>query len=422
MAIGISLLLAGSFLFSLAGGRVPPDVTVQGVEVGGLRYSVAETLVREQIKSELLPLTIRTPKKDYVFRSEFSFTDDVPALLRGAKSGDKLQAHVKRVWADAESALEKICEENAEEGENATVSFSVEGFTYTAERPATCCNYSALLRDVCSALESGGTEVPLSTFTRAPAITLKTLRGRTKLLSTFTTRFDGNNAVRAGNIALACSRITGTTLDAGEEFSFNKTVGKRTKENGFGEAIVIFDGEFVPGVGGGVCQASTTLFNAALRAGLTITESRSHSLSISYVSPSLDAMVSEYSDLRFINPYEFPVYIGARTGKNTVTFDVFGAPDGYRYETESVVLKRVSPPEPKRIEGAENACIRAEKEGLTSESYLLVYDSEGNLISRKKLRRDSYAALQGIYQVAPEPPPEEENPEEQPPETNEEGN
>ena len=420
MAFVTSLLLAGSFLFSLSGGRVPPDVTVQGVEVGGLRYSVAETLVREQIKSELLPLTIRTPKKDYVFHSEFAFTDDVPALLRSARRGDNLQAHVKRVWADAESTLEAICAENAEEGENATVSFSAAGFTYTAERLATCCDYSSLLRDVCSALEGGGTEVTLSTYTRAPAITLKTLRGRTKLLSTFTTRFDGSNTVRAGNIALACSRIAGTTLDAGEEFSFNRTVGKRTKENGFGEATVIFDGEFVPGVGGGVCQASTTLFNAALRAGLTVTESRSHSLSISYVAPSLDAMVSEYSDLKFVNPYEFPVYIAARTGKNTVTFDVYGAPDGCRYETESVVLKRVAPPEPKRIEGAENACIRAEKEGLTSESYLLVYDSEGNLISRKKLRRDNYAALQGIYQVAPE-----EQPEEQPPSeliTEEEGN
>lgn len=412
MAVETALLLAGSFLFSFSCGRVPSDVTVQGVPVGGLRYSAAETLVREQIRSELPSLTVHTPKGDYVFRSEFSFTDDVSELLRSAKRGDRLQARVRRVWADAESALGKICEENADEGENAAVSFSATGFTYTAERRGTACNYAALLSDVFEALENGGTEVSLSTYARAPAITLKTLRGRTRLLSTFTTRFDGSNTVRAGNIALACSRISGTTLNAGEEFSFNQTVGKRTKENGFGEATVIFDGEFVPGVGGGVCQASTTLFNAALRAGLTVTESRSHSLSVSYVSPSLDAMVSEYSDLKFVNPYAFPVYLAARTGKNSVTFDIFGAPDGRRYETESVVLRRIAPQPAQTVEGETDGCIRAEKEGLVSESYLLVYDETGRLLSRKRLRKDSYAALQGIYSVAPKPAEEEVPPEE----------
>ena len=420
MAIGTALLLAGSFLFSFSGGRVKADVQINGVQVGGLSYAAAETLVREQIKSELLPLTVHTPKGDYVFRSEFSFTDDVPELLRSAKRGDKLQANVKRVWADAEQVLEKICKENARYGENAAVSFSAAGFSYIPEKKGTACNYAALCSDVFEALENGGTEVTLSTCARAPAVTLKMLRGRTKLISTFTTRFDGNNTVRAGNIALACSRITGTTLDSGEEFSFNETVGKRTKENGFGEATVIFDGEFVQGVGGGVCQASTTLFNAALRAGLKITESRSHSLTVSYVSPSLDAMVSEYSDLKFINPYEYPVYLAARTSRNSVTFEIYGAPDGKRYETESVVLRRVAPPPAETVEGETDGCIRAEKEGLVSESYLLVYDGEGNLLSRKRLRKDSYSPLRGIYSVAPEPSEEDGEAQEEAPPTVEE--
>ena len=183
------------------------------------------------------------------------------------------------------------------------------------------------------------------------------------------------------------------------EFSFNKRVGKRTAENGFKESVVIFDGEFVKGVGGGVCQLSTTLFNAALRAGLRVTESRNHSLTVSYVPPSLDAMVSEYSDLKFVNPFDTPVYLNAAVRGGSVTVECFGLPDGYRYTTESVVLYRLAPPPEETVEGEDDKVIRAEKEGVASESYLLVHDGGGKLIRRVLLRRDNYAVVRGLRQV-----------------------
>lgn len=402
----VTLLLAGSFLFPC--GRVKEGVRIEGVAVGGLPYAEAEKRVRERIESELAPLIVHTPCGDFIFRSELSFTDDVSDLVRHAKKGQTLSANVVREWADAEEQLEKICEQNASEGKNAELSFSYAGFGYRSEENGTVCDYRALLCDALSALKEGRTEVTLKTYSRAPEVTEARLRDRTRLLSGFTTRFDGNNSVRAHNIRLACARIAGTALPAGAEFSFNRTVGKRTKENGFGEATVIFDGEFVPGVGGGVCQASTTLFNAALRAGLEITESRNHSLSVGYVAPSLDAMVSEYSDLKFKNGYPFPVYIQSRAGTDYVTFEIYGAPDGKKYETESVVLRKIPPAPAKTVEREEAGWVRAEKDGMVSESYLLVYDENGVLLSRTLLRRDHYAAQQGIYG---EPPPAPEEPE-----------
>ena len=131
-----------------------------------------------------------------------------------------------------------------------------------------------------------------------------------RLLSSFTTRFDGGNAARSHNIRLAAKLINGSVVKNGETFSFNATVGQRTPERGFKRAKIIENGEFVEGIGGGVCQASTTIYNAVLTAGLKIEEWHRHTLKSSYVKPSFDAMVnSNGADLVFVNDTASPIYI-----------------------------------------------------------------------------------------------------------------
>lgn len=103
-----------------------------------------------------------------------------------------------------------------------------------------------------------------------------------------------------------------TEIANGEEFSFNAAVGERTEERGYSTAKVIENGKFVEGVGGGVCQVSSTVYNCALLSGLTVTERHRHSLAVSYVEPSFDAMVSySYADLRFYNDTGKSVFIVA---------------------------------------------------------------------------------------------------------------
>ena len=393
----------GLFFCLGAGRRIPASVTVQGVNVGGMSYSMAEKCVLEEIERTLLPLTVETPRGEYTFAyPALSYTCDVKSVLRKAKRGEALTLHVERTWANMEEELGTICEQNAQEGKDAQLSFSAKGFTYVAEQKGTYCDYARLLQDAVLALKEGRDRVTLHTGTYLPEITQKELVGRTRLISSVSTRFDASNLPRTHNIRLAAQRISGTVLNPGESFSFNKTVGKRTKENGFEEAAVIFEGQFVQGVGGGVCQASTTLFGAALRAGLKITQSRAHSLSVSYVPPSLDAMVSEESDLAFYNPHSFPVYILSRVNGGIVTFEVYGKPNGLTYRTESVVKARVAPPPALVEEGEEDRTVRGEKEGIKSESYLLTYRGE-TLLSRTLIRRDSYAPVQGVYEKKKEP-------------------
>lgn len=398
--------------FALCGftaGKVRSGVVANGLQVGGMSVKEAVKRVRENLAENLTPLTVITPNgRVTVSYPELSFTDDAERVLRSAKKGESVTVRPVRQWANAESRIQALCDRSARLAIDAEVNFSAAGFTYKKEKKGLVSDYSETLARVLSALEGDEREVEIATYDYLPELTEEILKERTKLLSSYTTRFEASNESRVHNIRLAAEKISGTTLLPHAEFSFNERVGKRTAENGFKESVVIFDGEFVKGVGGGVCQLSTTLFNAALRAGMRVTESRNHSLSVSYVPPSLDAMVSEYSDLKFVNPFDTPVYLNAVVRAGSVTVECFGLPDGYRYTTESSVLYRLAPPPEEVVEGDEEKVLRAEKEGIASESYLLVYDDEGKLVKRELLRRDNYAVVRGLRQIKKQEEGEEE--------------
>ena len=213
-------------------------------------------------------------------------------------------------------------------------------------------------------------------------------------LSSFTTYFNENEGGRYANIRLSASKIDGIALQPYGEFSFNGVVGKRTKENGYQSAKIIAGGEFVQGVGGGVCQVSTTLYNAALLAGLVAIEVHPHSLAVSYVAPSRDAMVSEQSDLRLYNPHGETVYVSLKVTAGVIRASLYGKQEGYAYSIESKTLKTLPPPPPVYA-SSEGVKERPAKDGVESEAYLSTYRG-GVLLSVKRLRRDVYAPLAAI--------------------------
>ena len=214
-------------------------------------------------------------------------------------------------------------------------------------------------------------------------------------ISAYTTYFNQNEGGRCENIQISASLIDGVTIQPYGEFSFNATVGRRTAEAGFQQAKIIVDGEYVLGVGGGVCQVSTTLYNAALKSGLLVTEFHPHSLRVGYVAPSRDAMVSSQSDLKLFNPHAHAVYLEAKAKTGAVQITFYGKPTAERIELVSQTLAQLPPPAPIIKEGEKEEIIRAEKEGIKSELYLERYVGE-RLIERKKLRTDEYRPIQGI--------------------------
>lgn len=147
-------------------------------------------------------------------------------------------------------------------------------------------------------------------------------------LGSYSTYFSTGSG-REENIRLATEALNGVLLMPGWQISFNDQTGLRTTENGYQPARVIENGVYVDGIGGGVCQVSSTLFNAVLEAGLGIEERHCHSLRSSYVPAGRDATVADNAlDFVFSNPYDFPVKLAASAGNGTCTFSVM-APEGH---------------------------------------------------------------------------------------------
>lgn len=139
-----------------------------------------------------------------------------------------------------------------------------------------------------------------------------------KVLGTYTTKAKWGQTNRNTNIRLACEAINEYVVQPGAQFSFNTVVGQRTKERGYKEAGVYVNGQVDTGVGGGICQVSSTLFNAALLSNMTITARRAHSLPVSYLPRGRDAAVSWGGpEFKFKNPYSFPVMICTYFNPNT---------------------------------------------------------------------------------------------------------
>ncbi len=157
-----------------------------------------------------------------------------------------------------------------------------------------------------------------------------------------------SNSVRNKNIQLAAKALNGTVLKPGQEFSFNETVGQRTEAKGYGGAPAYNNGEVVQEVGGGVCQVSTTLYNAVFRAGLTTTYRRSHTFAPTYVTPGMDATVSwPGPDYQFVNNSDYPIGIRASYSDQSLTVSIYGVrilPEGVTWELTSEKVKDLPVP------------------------------------------------------------------------------
>ncbi len=159
---------------------------------------------------------------------------------------------------------------------------------------------------------------------------------RKKVIGQYATYFNSGNKNRSHNIALASAAINNTVVLPGELFSFNKVVGKRTKAKGYLQAPVIVRGELSEGIGGGICQVSSTLFNAVDKAGLQIVQRYSHSRNVAYVRPGRDATVSWYGpDFVFQNKYAYPILIRAKSYGGTMHVSVHSFPE-IEYEPRNV--------------------------------------------------------------------------------------
>ena len=197
-------------------------------------------------------------------------------------------------------------------------------------------------------VESGMTQITLPLEELYPTGQTEELAQVKDLLGTFTTSFSSSGAARSTNVSNGCRLINGTLLYPGEEFSAYNSIKPFTEENGYRLAGSYLNGKVVESLGGGICQVSSTLYNAVLRAELQVTERHNHSMVVTYVDKSADAAIAESAgkDFRFVNNTEHPLYIEGYTSDKKITFNVYGVETrdpGRRVSFESEVLAENPP-------------------------------------------------------------------------------
>lgn len=253
--------------------------------------------------------------------------------------------------------IKTLIEENAvqydREAVNATLTKTEEGFDITEGQSGIMVDTSASVDTVYDYLTNDwdGTScaIDLVISVEEPKGNAEDLAKVKDVLGTFTTSYSTSGGPRSANVANGCSLINGTTMYPGDEFSAYEAVSPFTEANGYYMAGSYVNGQVVDSLGGGICQVSTTLYNAVLLSELEVTERYNHSMIVTYVDPSADAAIAESSgkDFKFKNNLEYPIYIeGVTTPDKQITFTIYGVEtrDSSREVSyESVVLERTVP-------------------------------------------------------------------------------
>lgn len=407
-----------------------PGVTLDGTDLGGMTLQDAQALVseRQAQTAQAFSLVVASGERRWRITSEeVPVTFDAQTVLqrayavgrtgtleeRYAQIQDAAQngAHFHTGFTYDRSAIDSLVDIigdslDVEMKDAAVDAFDMNSKTFTFAEAQTGyrVDRERLTADILAALDEGAYDrviVPQGE-TIEPSVVRAQLEGLFGRISSFSTK-TSKDPDRNTNIALSAEALNGRVVLPGETLSFNECTGQRTGAKGYREAGAIAGGVLVDDTGGGVCQTSSTLFNAVVRADLTIVKRSAHSWPSSYVNKGEDATVNWPSlDFVFKNDGKFPVFVVAWFEDQTVTVEIYGQmlPDGTSIDLESTVTKTIRPDneilytlDPSLPVGTRQSG-REKRTGYEVDTYKVYKDSNGKEIERKKLWTTTYRASQ----------------------------
>lgn len=330
-----------------------------------------------------------------------------------AVSGANPNYAINRVYYD-EARVDKLVSKMAERVNAPMTEASVSGFnsddysfTFTEGSAGYVLDTQRLKSDIIAVLNAGGGDVQASISEQLPTVSTADIKAMYGMRSSATTNASSSSSNRLSNISKAIGSINGVKLEPGEEFSFNGTVGQRTAKRGYKMAGAFSGGEVIEELGGGICQVSTTLFNAAVKADLKITERHAHSMPVSYVDKGKDATVSWGSqDFKFKNNTNAPIYIAAKlTKEKRVKIGIFGLmiPDGIYITVEAKVdstedFETVYQENGFLAPGVKNV-LQEGRKGYKATAYKMYWDKDGKLLNKEVLCKSVYPKRNTIIEI-----------------------
>lgn len=379
------ILLTGAILFSITGIKteqvyaktedtyIYQGISIDGIDIGGNTKEEAQKKLDEYIKelqaskvtfqTDLGSLTVSMKElglsysNDDMVEQAYSYGKIGNVIKRYKEQKDMEQNPVdlnveksidtKKAKAVIQEAEDKL----AQKAQNATLTRENGEFQIIAGKEGLAIDYKKSMQQLKSYVKEkwDGKDMSFSlqTTVEEPKYTSEDVAKVKDVLGTYTTNYSSSTSDRAQNVATGASHINGTVLYPGEEFSTYEKVAPYTYENGYRTGKSYLNGQVIDSIGGGVCQVSTTLYNAVIRAELEVTERYAHSMNVSYVPLAADAaMAGTYKNLKFKNNTDAPIYIEGSTYDRNITFTIYGQetrPSNRTIEFRSETLETYMP-------------------------------------------------------------------------------
>lgn len=410
--------------------KIYPGVQAYGIDLGGKTKDEAVNILNDQLISLIGNKVITVTVGDKTFELKYSdisptvsADETIEKALEYGKNEklfnkkkmieDGVELNVDTVLSYDEEKVKEfannINEEVKVDAVDAKISINGSSISVTPESIGKHLDIEDLSNKIKECVDPDPTAVEAVTVELqeySPRITAEALNKIDGVMSSFSSTFGTSDSGRVENLRISTGYINGTLLMPGDEFSYNSTIGETTPERGYKEANTYVGSEIVPGYGGGVCQVSSTLYRAVIQANIRSTERRNHSMTVGYAKPGLDATVAAgYIDYKFVNTYDFPVYIQGYLSGNKVVFNIYGNKAGmggktyelvneiietYNYKTEEV--KDATLEEGKRVVKSSGS------NGCKASGYLVTYEN-GVQINKELISTDVYSTRNEVVNV-----------------------
>ncbi|MGL4449665.1 MAG: VanW family protein [Sarcina sp.] len=435
VAIIILLLITGSLFFYNANkkinsyvNKIYPGVTINGVDVGGKTKEDAKNLIEvnllEQVKDKTITLLAGEKsivveyskinpeyKVDIALNKALAMGKNESVLKQNSyiKKGIKQEVKVEFGYDEkvVDDYLTTLNKDVTVPAKNATLEVVEDKFNIVSAENGLELDVEkakAILDENIDCdinIMDDKIEVPIRE--QLPKVTDELISEIDTKFGSASTSFNTGDWNRTENLKVATGNINGTVLMPGETFSYNEVVGERTTARGFKAGASFSGSEIVQSIGGGVCQISTTLYQAVMRSGIRSTERTNHSMRVGYANPSEDATVAwGYLDYKFKNIYDSPIFIQGIITDGIVTFNVFGNKEDIgnkTFELVGVTTGSVNPGSTRvndsSLPAGTQIVERRPTMGTSSVGYLVTYE-DGKEVSREEVSRDSYNSTPGV--------------------------
>ena len=429
------MALAGNIVLSKTTSPVARNYTINGISIDGLNRTQAVEKLSQYFNdtAETFSLTLKHGDKEWQLKgSDYKINSDIYTIIDEAQRRELISQDYEKtkeflananerdlvvnfnyLFVGLDDDINKIIEEVTVAPTDSVVTFDnkVDGHVIILdEKNGQTVDKEKLynmINEQYATSSSVTLELPIIDV--APKITKEDNLLCTSLVSSFKTSVSDNTGNRKYNVKHALQSFEGLRVEPHQFVSFNQITGPQTQANGYKIATIIYDGKFQDGVGGGICQASSTLYNALLLAGRQIDDVQKHTLPVKYVPLSLDAMVSEgISDLGFTNNSDCPMFIHTYSDSENVYVEIYGEPlpEGTFYRTRSETIRTLPAQDNKIIDydkkysdkvlyKGEKYRISYPKEGYETQAYLDKYENN-TLVSSEIIRHDIYRAQDGL--------------------------